>query len=155
LLVEVWVFKLRVFREIMSTDPVQWERRAGQRFVLHTPVLVHSAHGDRDASGFTQDLSTKGIFFCTALPLLEEESIEITVVMPSEITLSENMRVRCRARVLRVEACGESAKYLAAVHLQQYEFLPAADELSALQQVSASLGRGRKDESGRPLAAVL
>jgi PilZ domain-containing protein len=132
----------------MSTDQVQWERRAGQRFALHTPVLVHSAHDDRDASGFTQDLSAKGIFFCTALPLLEGESIEITVVMPSEITLGESMRVRCRGRVLRVKACGESAKYLAAVHLQQYEFLPAADELSSLQRVSASLDRGREDDSG-------
>jgi PilZ domain len=132
----------------MSTDQVQWERRAGQRVALHTPVLVHSAHDDRDASGFTQDLSAKGIFFCTALPLLEGESIEITVVMPSEITLGESMRVRCRGRVLRVKACGESAKYLAAVHLQQYEFLPAADELSSLQRVSASLDRGREDDSG-------
>jgi hypothetical protein len=55
-----------------------------------------------DGLGFTQDLSSRGVFFFTDAPLQEGAEIELTLNMPSEITLGENMRVRCRGHVLRV-----------------------------------------------------
>jgi hypothetical protein len=36
------------------------------------------------------------------MPLSEGAEIELTLKMPSEITLGESMRVRCRGRVLRI-----------------------------------------------------
>lgn len=53
-------------------------------------------------AGFTQDLSSRGVFLFTDMALTEGSEVELTLRMPSEITLGENMRVRCRGRVLRV-----------------------------------------------------
>ena len=48
--------------------------------------------------------------------------------MPSEITLAENMRVRCRGRVLRVLSSTVGGRSVVAVHLDGYEFLPETDD---------------------------
>ena len=43
-----------------------------------------------------------GAFLFTDMALSEGAEIELTLRMPSEITLGENMRVRCRGEVLRI-----------------------------------------------------
>jgi hypothetical protein len=50
--------------------------------------------------------------------------IEMTLVLPSEVTLTEEMSVRCSARVLRLEFHRERAKPAAAVKIERYEYLP-------------------------------
>jgi hypothetical protein len=50
--------------------------------------------------------------------------IEMTLVLPSEVTLTEEMSVRCSARVLRLEFHQERAKPAAAVKIERYEYLP-------------------------------
>jgi hypothetical protein len=112
----------------MSTDQVQIERRAAQRFDFHRSVSVRLAGRDRDGCGFTQNLCTRGALFHTDLPLCEADAIELTLIMPSEITLAENMRVRCRGRVLRVLSSAVGGRSVVAVHLDGYEFLPETDD---------------------------
>jgi hypothetical protein len=110
----------------MNTDPVHLERRAAQRFDFHLPVNLHLTGTDREGSGFTQDLSARGAFLYTDFSVTVGDAIELTLVMPSEVTLAENMRVRCPGRVLRVCPAGSGAKCGVAVHLDGYEFLPEA-----------------------------
>jgi hypothetical protein len=86
----------------MTTPPVGVERRIGQRFDFNLPVSVRDVSTSAEGLGFTQDLSSRGAFFFTELPLTEGAEIELTLRMPSEITLGENMRVRCRGRILRI-----------------------------------------------------
>jgi hypothetical protein len=106
----------------MSDDQViQLERRGAQRFDFHLPVTVRIAGNEPEGYGFTQNLSARGAFFYTDFPLVEGNSIELTLVMPSEITLAENMRVRCRGRVTRVTPTAN--KSVVAAHLEGYEFL--------------------------------
>jgi hypothetical protein len=112
----------------MSTNPVHHERRAAQRFDFHLPVSIRLPGSDRRGSGFTQDLSARGALICTDFPLSEGEAVELTLVMPAEITLAENMHVRCRGTVLRA---AQSAKSGVAIHLEGYEFLPAEDVTDA------------------------
>ena len=57
-------------------------------------------------------------------------------MMPAEITLTENMRVRCRGRVTRVQPV--ESKFGVAVHLEGYEYLSAAESAA---QASASFPR--------------
>ena len=113
----------------MSATQVQFERRAGQRFDLHVPITVDAEGRTQAGTGFTQNLSSKGALFQTSFALVEQESVKLTVVMPSEITLGENMRVRCQGRVLRVAPGGSG--WIAAVHFAGYEFLPEEDALNA------------------------
>ena len=108
----------------MSTDQVQLERRAAQRFDFHLPVAVRLAGSDQEGCGFTQDLSARGALFYTDFQLAAGDAVELTLVMPSEITLAENMRVRCRGKVVRVSKPAVGSKSGVAVHLEGYEFLP-------------------------------
>jgi len=117
----------------MSADQVHLERRASQRFDFQLPVVVRLAGIDREGYGFTQDLSGRGVFFYTDFELAEGDAVELTLVMPSEITLTENMRVRCRGQVRRVMRI--QRKFGVAVHLQGYEYLPEAETAA---QVSAN-----------------
>jgi len=104
---------------------IQLERRAAHRFDFHLPVAVKVTDDGREGLGFTQNLSARGAFFYTDLPLEAGIAIKLTLVMPSEITLAENMRVRCQGKVMRIDSTAN--KSAVAVALEGYEFLPEAD----------------------------
>jgi hypothetical protein len=124
----------------MSTDgQIHLERRAAQRFDFQIPVSIRMTGTDLEGYGFTQDLSGRGVFFYTDFLLAEGDAVELTLVMPSEITLSETSRVRCRARVLRVIPVEQ--KFGVAAKLEGYEYLPkteAAKTTLTFPQVSPS-----------------
>jgi len=127
----------------MTTPPVGIERRVGQRFPYLLPLSLRQPGTSIEGLGFTQDLSSRGVFFFTSAPLLEGSEIELTLRMPSEITLGESMPVRCRGRILRVirpaaRAAPDSslsaaceAKIGVAVRFEGYEYLPESPEASA------------------------
>jgi PilZ domain len=126
----------------MTAPPVRVERRVGQRFPYLLPVSFRDLADGREGMGFTQDVSSRGVFFFTDLPLEVGGAIELTLNMPSEITLGESMRVRCRARILRVAGHGASrqgspgtlqpeTKIGVAVRLECYEYLPESREPAA------------------------
>jgi hypothetical protein len=142
----------------MSTPPVQVERRVGQRFSYHLPLSLRQAQACLEGVGFTQDLSSRGVFFFTDASLSEGCEIEITLRMPSEITLGESMPVRCRGRILRVvrptaknsDAPQAAKKIGVAVRLEGYEYLTESSESSAAYPRVASLHPHRDGE--RPVA---
>jgi|SRR5580765_2191469 len=109
----------------MSTDSVQVERRSGQRFQLHLSVTVHV--DGKAIPGFTQDVSSRGLFLYTEAQLSEGAAVELTFTMPSEITLGESMRVRGRGRVLRADPSQAGPRTGIAVQLDSYEYLPSLE----------------------------
>src|ERR1039457_5978443 len=124
----------------MTTPPVRVERRVGQRFPYLLPLSLRPPAACLAGVGFTQDLSSRGVFFFTDAPLTEGSEIEITLRRPSEITLGESMPVRCRGRILRVvkpAAKGNSdssqgeAKIGVAVRLDGHAYLPEPSDSSA------------------------
>jgi len=66
----------------------------------------------------------------------EGDAVELTFMMPAEITLTESMRVRGRGRVTRVMPT--QSKFGVAVHIEGYEYL---SEAGSTAQVSASFPR--------------
>ena len=122
----------------MSTDPVCIERRCGQRFQLHLPLTIHVE--GKAVPGFTQDVSSRGLFLFTEAPLMEGSVVELTFTMPSEITLGESMRVRGRGRVLRADLSQTGPRNGVAVQLDSYQYLPSveADAATELARVSAA-----------------
>jgi hypothetical protein len=132
----------------MTTPPVRVERRVGQRFPYLLPLSLHQPAGSIEGVGFTQDLSSRGVFFFTDAPLQEGAEIEITLRMPSEITLGESMRVRCRGHILRVmkpaalaqdstSAVRAETKIGVAVRLEGYDYLPESEGSSTFARVSS------------------
>ena len=124
----------------MSTDPNRLERRGAQRFEVNLPLAVH--FDGRTVPGFTQDLSGRGIFFYAETALAEGAVVELTFTMPSEITLAENMPVRCRGRVLRASASQASQRSGIAVQLDSYQYLPANEPVAQFVRVSAASATG-------------
>ncbi len=128
----------------MTTPPVGVERRIGQRFAFNLPVSLREVSTSAEGLGFTQDVSSRGAFFFTDMQLSEGTEIELTLRMPSEITLGDSMQVRCRGRVLRVVKAMDNAGFEAkpfesksaetkigvAVCLKGYEYLPETEDFT-------------------------
>jgi hypothetical protein len=164
----------------MTTPPVVVERRIGQRFAFNLPVSLRDVATAVEGLGFTQDLSSRGAFLFTDMALSEGTEIELTLKMPSEITLGENMRVRCRGRVLRIvkptdntwkpAASAETGTKLAetqsamtksaetkigvAVCLKGYEYLPETEDGSAdFRRISALHSPSETERPATPAPA--
>lgn len=143
----------------MDSATGQLERRAAQRFALHIPVAIRLADSELETTGFTQDLSARGAFLYTESKVAEGANVELTLNMPSEITLAEDMRVKCRGKVLRVVRSTDGNKLGVAVHLEDYEYLQdsagmaegAFDRISSLH---ASLTPGEKPVAPASIRAV-
>ena len=105
-----------------SAEQNRVERRLGQRFPYQLAVTLRVPGETSTGSGFTQDLSSRGAMLWTDLSLAEGQMVEMTLVMPSEITLADDMNVCCRARVVRCEQA-EGGKPAVAVHIEHYDFL--------------------------------
>ena len=120
----------------MSTDSNRVERRAAQRFQMNLPMSV--CFGEQTAPGFTQDLSARGVFFYSEAALPVGADVELTFTMPSEITLGDNMPVRCRGRVVRAAPAQGGQHNGIAVQLDSYEYLPASEREPTPQFVRVS-----------------
>ena len=132
----------------MNTDQLHLERRAAQRFPFQLTVGIRLSSSNLQGSGFTQDLSARGALLYTDLMPSEGDAIELTLIMPSEITLAENMPVRCTGKVMRV-VCLES-KYAVAVHIAKYEFLPELHNSTpavSFARIAALHNHGREEET--------
>jgi hypothetical protein len=158
----------------MNPPPVRVERRAGQRFPFLLPVFVRDLSSGVEARGFTQDISSRGVFFFTDAAFAEGAAIELTLNMPSEITLGDDMRVRCSGSVLRVALPPDvsqhdplqpsvtaanpraETKIGVAVRLHGYEYLPesADSSSSSFQRVSALHERRHEPEEDQPAVAA-
>lgn len=149
----------------MSTSPqVQVERRVGQRFAFLLPLSFRQASTSVEGVGFTQDVSSRGVFFFTEAALEEGAEIELTLKMPSEITLGESMRVRCRGRILRIvkpsatSGAGSERKIGVAVRFDGYEYLTESAETTASFPRVSSLHRNPEDDrpgTYPPLSPIL
>lgn len=107
----------------------QVERRTEQRFPLSLPVIVKSFEGGlKEESSQTRDVSARGAFFFLENRLPEGATIEMTLTLPSEITLTESIKVRCKGRVVRVIEQAPGAKVGTAVVIEQYDFAHDAAE---------------------------
>jgi hypothetical protein len=137
----------------MTMTPDHLERRCGQRFNIHVPVSVRLSGAQHESCGFTQDLSAQGTFFYTDFPLAAGETIEVTLLMPSEITLGESMRVRCQGTVLRVIQPAIGTKLGVAVHFTGYEYLAESTPhqvWDAFSRISSLHGRAEEEPAKIP-----
>ncbi|HTC57652.1 MAG TPA: PilZ domain-containing protein [Candidatus Sulfotelmatobacter sp.] len=151
----------------MTTPPVVVERRIGQRFAFNLPVSLRDVATAAEGLGFTQDLSSRGAFLFTDMALCEGAEVELTLEMPSAITLGENMRVRCRGSVLRIVKPadnnwksvaqdqtgikGAETKIGVAVCLKGYEYLPETEDGSAdFRRISALHSPSETERSATP-----
>jgi hypothetical protein len=113
------------------------ERRAMRRFDMRLPAAVRADGAEPDeVLTETQNVSARGVFFYLDRPLTPGSRVEVTLTFPPHITLTDSVRVRFTARVLRVDAPEFASRVGVAAFIEEYEFLrsTAADYANDLQE---------------------
>ena len=115
------------------------ERRAMRRFSMRLPASVRVSGIPVPFDTETENVSARGIFFYIDRWMKVDAQIEVTMDFPSQVTLSDPVRVRFLARVVRVERQTGMRAGVAAV-IEEYEFLRSEEEGSAALQPGWKFG---------------
>src|ERR1700731_2043234 len=118
----------------MQPDPQ--ERRTTRRFDMRLPAVVRLDQ-ENEFQTETQNVSARGVFFYLDRPLPAGTPCEVTLTFPPHITLTDAVRVRFTARVIRSESPLPSLRIGTAAMIEDYQFLRSGggtDFLTALQQ---------------------
>jgi hypothetical protein len=107
-----------------------------RRFDMRLPAIVRLDGAD-DFHTETQNVSARGVFFYLDRAVSSGTKIEVTLTFPPHVTLTDAVRVRFTARVIRVDHPLPSRRIGTAAMIEEYEFLRSngsPDFLSALQK---------------------
>jgi hypothetical protein len=121
-------------------QPGAEERRMMRRFDMRLPAIVR-LDPENEFHTETQNVSARGVFFYLDKPLPAGTPCEVTLTFPPHITLTDAVRVRFTARVIRVESPLPSMRIGTAAMIEDYEFLRStgsSDFLSALSREAAN-----------------
>jgi hypothetical protein len=103
-------------------EPAGREKRAIPRFALELPVKVNMPTGNMALSAATtKDVSSLGVCFTCDSALEKDSEIEFTLTLPSTVTMTEPINVRCVGKVVRVG--GNKGAFEVAAAIQNYEFV--------------------------------
>lgn len=106
-----------------------------RRFDMRLPAIVR-LEGTSEVHTETQNVSARGVFFYLDRAIETGTKLEVTLTFPPHVTLTDAVRVRFNARVIRVESPLPSARVGTAAMIEDYEFLRSngsPDFLAALQ----------------------
>ena len=117
------------------------ERRMMRRFDMRLPAVVRlesqAEESQAEVQTETQNVSARGVFFYLDRAVSAGTKLEVTLTFPPHVTLTDSVRVRFTARVIRVDSPLPSARVGTAAMIEDYEFLRSdgsPDFLSALQK---------------------
>jgi hypothetical protein len=116
-------------------QPNSQDRRMMRRFDMRLPAIVR-LDGKNEVHTETQNVSARGVFFYLDRAIEAGTKLEVTLTFPPHVTLTDAVRVRFTARVIRVEQPLPSARVGTAAMIEDYEFLRSGgspDFLAALQ----------------------
>jgi hypothetical protein len=103
---------------------IKRERRSGQRLPVRLPVSIKAKRESVEATGFTRDLNTSGIFLYTDSRISVGSELEMVLILPPELTHGEKQWVCCRASVVRVEDSEGGGDFGVAATIRSLEILP-------------------------------
>jgi PilZ domain-containing protein len=111
-------------KEESSTLETPQDRRAMRRFDIRLPAIVKVEDATVDELlTETQNVSARGVFLYLDRPLAEGSRMHVTLTLPPHITLTDPVRVRFTARVVRTEAPLPASRIGIAAVIEEYEFL--------------------------------
>jgi len=71
----------------------------------------------------TENVSARGVFFYLDRWMKEGAQVEVTMTLPPQVTLTEPVRVRFYARVVRAKPEAPSTRVGIAATIEEYEFI--------------------------------
>lgn len=114
------------------------ERRTMRRFDMRLPAVIRLEPAGEFKTE-TQNVSARGVFFYLDRPVSAGTKLEVTLTFPPHVTLTDAVRVRFKASVIRVESPLPSARIGVAALIEDYEFVRSngsTDFQSVLQRES-------------------
>ncbi len=117
------------------------EKRIARRFAMRLPASVRVSRIATEFATETENVSARGIFFYADRRMEEGARLEVTMTFPPQVTLTDPLRVKFLARVVRVfsdkpaSRLGVAAVGVAAT-IEEYEFLRpsnAAEDSSGMK----------------------
>jgi PilZ domain len=103
-------------------QPNAQERRTTRRFDMRLPAIVR-LEGTDELYTETQNVSARGVFFYLDRGVAPGTKLDVTLTFPPHITLTDSVRVRFGARIIRVDQPLPSARVGVAALIEDYEFL--------------------------------
>ncbi len=95
-----------------------------RRFPLQLPVSMQvSRDVPATVRGETRDISARGVLIFTDVEIGVGARLEFDLILPWEVTLTTNLRVRCTGQVVRVQGSAALGKVGLGVAIDNYEFL--------------------------------
>jgi|SRR5579863_2400644 hypothetical protein len=114
-------------RQESPTPDKSQERRGIRRFDMRLPASVTVEDASMgELLTETQNVSARGVFLYLDRPLAEGARIHVTLTFPPHVTLTDPVRVRFAARVVRSEAPLPASRVGIAAVIEEYEFLRSA-----------------------------
>ena len=104
------------------------ERRALRRFAMKLSASVRVSGIPSEFPTETENVSARGIFFYLDRWMAEGARVEVTMAFPPQVTLTDPVRVRLLARVVRVETEKPATRVGVAAMIEEYEFIRPSDE---------------------------
>jgi hypothetical protein len=120
----------------IGMQPESHERRMMRRFDMRLPAVVR-LDPENEFHTETQNVSARGVFFYLDRAIAAGTPCEVTLTFPPHITLTDAVRVRFTARIIRVESPLPSSRIGTVAMIEDYEFLRSSggtDFFSALQR---------------------
>jgi hypothetical protein len=118
-----------------QTQPDFQERRLMRRFDMRLPAMVR-LDSQTEIETETQNVSARGVFFYSDRAFPAGATFEVILTFPPHITLTNSVRVRFAARVVRSESPLPSSRVGIAAMIEEYEFVRpegSSDLLGPLQ----------------------
>ncbi len=112
--------------ELSEMSQLPQDRRVMRRFDMRLPATVKMV-GDIPDQMLTETLnvSAKGIFFYLDHMVEKGCPLEVTLTFPPHVTLTDSVKVRFTAKVVRVESPLPASRVGVAAVIEDYEFLKA------------------------------
>ena len=99
-----------------------------RRFTMKLPASVRVSGIPNEFPTETENVSARGIFFYLNRWIAEGARVEVTMAFPPQVTLTDPVRVRFLARVVRVVSETSATRVGVAAVIEEYEFIRPSDE---------------------------
>jgi hypothetical protein len=109
------------------------ERRSVRRFNMKLPASVRVSGIPSEFATQTENVSARGVFFYLDRWMKEGAQVDVTMTLPPQVTLTEPVRVRFHARVIRANPEAHSTRVGVAAMIEEYEFLRPRESESPVE----------------------
>ena len=102
------------------------EQRSSQRRKVKATVPVRIDENRTELQAVTRDISQQGVYIYMEAKVMHGSMMEVVLPLPAPTGNSDEIWVRCKCRVLRVEETPDPQEYGVAASIEEFESVQQA-----------------------------